>query len=165
MHHSARRQAPTKVTCFAKNGAAGQTGGAQQQRHGLMRRVASCAAAVALSLSVAGHASCREEDARALLQRPEQTQKVGLFEFGSGITRDPIEPFTLYGDIVKKFFIENLDETGKILSRRKGFTTTVCINAVEQVRHSCANVFFPPLLPSLQKPLSPHEQSRRRSRD
>mmetsp|Transcript_4399 Transcript_4399/g.7623 ORF Transcript_4399/g.7623 Transcript_4399/m.7623 type:complete len:245 (-) Transcript_4399:120-854(-) len=56
--------------------------------------------------------------------------KVGLF--GPDIDRDPIEPFTLYGDIAKKFFIENLDESGKIVSRRKGFTTTVCINAVEQ---------------------------------
>jgi len=69
-------------------------------------------------------------DALLQQQRPEQARKVGLF--GSGIERDPIEPFTLYGDIVKKFFIENLDETGKILSRRKGFTATVCINAVEQ---------------------------------
>jgi hypothetical protein len=67
-------------------------------------------------------------------QQHQNAVQVGLFE--PKIERDPVEPFTLYGDVVKKFFIENLDETGKIVSRRKGFTTTVCINAVEQSKET-----------------------------
>ena len=76
------------------------------------RGLASCAVAVALSLSFANDA-----------------KSAGFF--GTGIEKDPVPPFTLYGDASKKFFIENLDETGKIVSRRKGFTTTVCITAAD----------------------------------
>ncbi|QDZ18192.1 hypothetical protein HOP50_01g06950 [Chloropicon primus] len=81
--------------------------------------MASCAVAVALSLSIAtGGAMCEEVG----------LAHVGLF--GPDIEKDPIEPFTLYGEIVKKFFIENLDETGKIKSRSKGFTSQVCIEGL-----------------------------------
>lgn len=44
--------------------------------------------------------------------------QASLFDF-SEIGRDPIEPFTLYGDVMKKFFIENLDDTGKVREGRE----------------------------------------------
>jgi hypothetical protein len=37
--------------------------------------------------------------------------------------KDPVEPFTLYGSIFKKYLIEDLVE-GKIVGRRKGFTAS-----------------------------------------
>ncbi|KAH7438586.1 hypothetical protein KP509_04G021900 [Ceratopteris richardii] len=48
----------------------------------------------------------------------------------SSIEKDPVEPFTLYGSVFKKYFIENIVE-GKVVSRRKGFTTTACVNALD----------------------------------
>lgn len=48
----------------------------------------------------------------------------------SRIQKDPVEPFTLYGSVFKKYFIENIVE-GKVVSRKKGFTSTACVNALD----------------------------------
>ncbi|KAI5066113.1 hypothetical protein GOP47_0018737 [Adiantum capillus-veneris] len=48
----------------------------------------------------------------------------------SSIQKDPVEPFTLYGSVFKKYLIENIVE-GKVVSRRKGFTSTACVNALD----------------------------------
>ncbi|KAG2498856.1 hypothetical protein HYH03_003048 [Edaphochlamys debaryana] len=49
--------------------------------------------------------------------------------------RDPITPFTLYGTTYKKYLIEQLDGE-KIVSRKKGFTATTCIGAVEVTKET-----------------------------
>ncbi|XP_024515811.1 uncharacterized protein LOC112340884 [Selaginella moellendorffii] len=46
------------------------------------------------------------------------------------VERDPVEPFTIYGSIFKKYFIEQIVE-GKIVARRKGFTASACMNVLE----------------------------------
>ncbi|CAN5968407.1 unnamed protein product, partial [Sphagnum jensenii] len=43
--------------------------------------------------------------------------------------KDPVEPFTLYGSIFKKYLIEDLVE-GKIVGRRKGFTASAWVVVV-----------------------------------
>lgn len=47
-----------------------------------------------------------------------------------GFEKDPIQPFTLYGSIFKKYVIEQLVD-GKVISRKKGLTTNACVNALE----------------------------------
>ncbi|DBB09762.1 TPA: hypothetical protein ACH3X3_001396 [Trebouxia sp. C0006] len=42
---------------------------------------------------------------------------------------DPVNPFTLFGNTRKKFLIEILEGT-KVISRKKGFTTTTCVSGV-----------------------------------
>lgn len=42
---------------------------------------------------------------------------------------DPVNPFTLFGNTRKKFLIEILEGT-KVVSRKKGFTTTTCVSGV-----------------------------------
>jgi len=49
--------------------------------------------------------------------------------------KDPVEPFTLYGSIFKKYLIEDLVE-GKIVGRRKGFTASACVNALDASKES-----------------------------
>ncbi|KAI5072172.1 hypothetical protein GOP47_0012278 [Adiantum capillus-veneris] len=48
----------------------------------------------------------------------------------SSIQKDPVDPFTLHDNIFKKYFIENIVE-GKVVSRRKGFTSTACLNTLD----------------------------------
>lgn len=52
------------------------------------------------------------------------------FGNSSTIEKDPVEPFTLYGSVFKKYFIENIVD-GKVVSRKKGFTSTACVNALD----------------------------------
>jgi len=42
---------------------------------------------------------------------------------------DPIDPFTLYGGVFKKYVIEVLDGE-KVVSRKRGFTVTTCVSAI-----------------------------------
>jgi hypothetical protein len=53
----------------------------------------------------------------------------GLFSSQAIDANDPVEPFTLYGTVYKKFFIETLDGQ-KVVARKRGFTTTACTAAV-----------------------------------
>lgn len=46
------------------------------------------------------------------------------------VEKDPVEPFTIYGSISKKYLIENLVDN-RVVSRRKGFTASACINVLE----------------------------------
>merc|ERR1719426_556793 len=98
------------------------------------RGLASSALAATLSLAFAGGAICGETRGGAVGFGGFRETAVGLF--GPDIDRDPVEPFTLYGDVSKKFYIDNLDEKGKIVGRRRGFTATVCITAAGQSQES-----------------------------
>ncbi|CAI5954062.1 unnamed protein product [Closterium sp. NIES-64] len=53
-----------------------------------------------------------------------------LFGGGWEGDKDPINPFTLYGTVQKKYYIERL-EGEKVLSRGKGFTATACVAALD----------------------------------
>lgn len=53
----------------------------------------------------------------------------------SGFEKDPVEPFTLYGSIFKKYVIEQLVD-GKVISRKKGLTANACVNALEASRET-----------------------------
>eukprot|EP01018_Ginkgo_biloba_P022450 Gb_27179 [translate_table: standard] len=59
--------------------------------------------------------------------------------FGSGVAfgfeKDPIEPFTVYGSIFKKYFLEQLVD-GKVVARKKGFTANACVNVLEASRET-----------------------------
>jgi hypothetical protein len=59
----------------------------------------------------------------------------GLFSSQAIDDNDPVEPFTLYGTVYKKFFIEKL-EGERITGRKKGFTTTACTSAVAASKES-----------------------------
>jgi hypothetical protein len=62
----------------------------------------------------------------------------GLFGGGGGgDVSDPVEPFTLYGEVFKKYVIEVL-QGEKILSRKKGFTVTTCVSTVAAAEESPA---------------------------
>ncbi|KAG0585508.1 hypothetical protein KC19_2G017600 [Ceratodon purpureus] len=51
--------------------------------------------------------------------------------FGSPeVEKDPVEPFTIYGSILKKYLIEDVVEN-KVVGRRKGFTASACVNALD----------------------------------
>lgn len=49
----------------------------------------------------------------------------------SGIDEEKVEPFTLYGSVKKKYLIERI-EGGKIVGRSPGFTVKACVGAVRQ---------------------------------
>ena len=47
--------------------------------------------------------------------------------------KDPIEPFTVFGSVYKKYVIDVLDETGrKIVGRKKGFGAEACVDVISQ---------------------------------
>ncbi|XP_024385829.1 uncharacterized protein [Physcomitrium patens] len=46
------------------------------------------------------------------------------------VEKDPVEPFTLYGSILKKYLIEDVVDN-KVVGRRKGFTASTCVNALD----------------------------------
>lgn len=46
------------------------------------------------------------------------------------IEKDPVQPFTLYGSILKKYLIEDIVEN-KVVGRKKGFTASACVNALD----------------------------------
>lgn len=78
----------------------------------LVRRAFAATAAAVLSLSMAAgpsHASL----------------------FGAPEEKDPIEPFSVFGSVYKKYVVDILDETGrKIVGRKKGFTAEACIDVI-----------------------------------
>eukprot|EP00271_Cylindrocystis_brebissonii_P007815 TRINITY_DN2159_c0_g1_i4.p1 TRINITY_DN2159_c0_g1~~TRINITY_DN2159_c0_g1_i4.p1 ORF type:complete len:446 (+),score=36.47 TRINITY_DN2159_c0_g1_i4:941-2278(+) len=51
------------------------------------------------------------------------------------VEKDPIEPFTIYASVFKKYLIENIVD-GRIVSRKKGFTASVCVNILEESRET-----------------------------
>jgi hypothetical protein len=47
--------------------------------------------------------------------------------------KDPIEPFSLFGTVYKKYVIEVFDESGRqIIGRKKGFTAEACVDVVSE---------------------------------
>lgn len=54
----------------------------------------------------------------------------GWFPAPPAIEKDPVQPFTLYGSVFKKYFIEKIVD-GRVVSRKKGFTSTACVNALD----------------------------------
>lgn len=79
------------------------------------RRLASGVAAVALSVTLAvtpAHA--------------------GVFDKAE--EKDPVEPFSVFGSVYKKYVIDVLDEaTGRqIVGRKKGFTAEACVDVISE---------------------------------
>ena len=79
-----------------------------------LRRAAACAAAAVVALSAAGPSHAGLFDASSLAEE-----------------KDPVEPFTIFGTVYKKYVIDVLDETGrKIVGRQKGFTAEACVDVI-----------------------------------
>eukprot|EP00898_Chlorokybus_atmophyticus_P000188 jgi/Chlat1/116/Chrsp1S00221 len=55
----------------------------------------------------------------AVLCMPSAANAYNLF--GSPLDKDPVEPFTIYGTIFKKYLIEKI-ENGRVVARKKGVT-------------------------------------------
>jgi hypothetical protein len=53
-----------------------------------------------------------------------------------GTYDEPVQPFTAYGTLFKKLVIEDLDEGGHILRRRRGVTTVACVSTVAQAEET-----------------------------
>lgn len=76
-----------------------------------------------------------------LMSHADVAPPAGAFSlFGGGGGRgeeekDPIEPFTIYGSVFKKYLIEEIEE-GRIVGRKKGFTASACVNILEESRET-----------------------------
>eukprot|EP00892_Ulva_mutabilis_P003182 jgi/Ulvmu1/12865/UM098_0050.1 len=55
---------------------------------------------------------------------------------------DPVDPFTLYGTVFRKYLIEKL-EGEKVVSRKKGITTVVCTSALPAALETPEVQFLP----------------------
>ncbi|XP_057847909.2 uncharacterized protein LOC131057764 isoform X5 [Cryptomeria japonica] len=78
------------------------------------------------------------------IKQTSKVMKMGLavalaWQLGCGTTiasqleKDPVQPFTIYGSISKKYCIEQLVD-GKVIGRKKGLTANVCRETLELQR-------------------------------
>lgn len=81
----------------------------------LASRCAASAAAVALTLTLAASPA-----SAGLFDPPEE--------------KDPVEPFSVFGTVYKKYVIDVLDEaTGRqIVGRKRGFTAEACVDVISE---------------------------------
>ena len=56
-----------------------------------------------------------------------------MFDVVAREGKDPIEPFSLFGTVYKKYVVEVFDESGRqIIGRKKGFTAEACVDVVSE---------------------------------